>query len=392
MGYLFFVQLIESNKMSSKKILVVFGTRPEAIKMAPLVHALKKAEEFTVRVCVTAQHRDMLDQVINLFDIIPDYDLNTMKERQTLSDITSTILKGMEKILDEYQPDLVFVHGDTSTTFAASLACFYKKIKIGHIEAGLRTGDIYSPWPEEANRKLTAVLSNYHFSPTEEAKRNLINENYPEKDIYVTGNTVIDALFYIQNKILTSNDIKSLLQKEFSYIDNNCKLILVTAHRRENFGNGFVNICQALRELALTNNNIQIVFPVHKNPNVREVVSTHLSNINNIFLIEPLQYLPFIYMMSKSYLILTDSGGIQEEAPSLGKPVLVMRDTTERPEAVKAGTVKIVGTNKNIIMKSVQELLNNKGLYEMMSQSLNPYGDGKAVDKIIHILKGLNNE
>ncbi|EJK8935056.1 non-hydrolyzing UDP-N-acetylglucosamine 2-epimerase [Enterobacter hormaechei] len=372
-----------------RKILVVFGTRPEAIKMAPLVHGLDCINEFEVKVCVTAQHRDMLDQVIELFDIVPNYDLNIMKERQTLNDITTTILKGMEPILDDFAPDLVFVHGDTSTTFAVSLACYYKKIKVGHIEAGLRTGDIYSPWPEEANRKLTAVLTNYHFSPTESAKENLLKENYQPESIFVTGNTVIDALLYIKNKINNSDELLNTLKNEFPYINNSSQLILVTAHRRENFGEGFLNICEALREIALANPSSQIVFPVHKNPNVRDIVYAKLANIGNVYLIEPLQYLSFVFLMSQSYLILTDSGGIQEEAPSLGKPVLVMRETTERPEAVSAGTVKMVGTNKKLIVESVQQLLIDTDMYKKMSQSINPYGDGNSVENIVRIVRGM---
>lgn len=368
------------------KVLIVFGTRPEAIKMAPLVKEIKKNRKIDLKVCVTAQHREMLDQVLELFEITPNYDLNLMKAGQTLNDITSAILINMRPILREYQPDIVLVHGDTSTTFAVSLAAYYEKVAIGHVEAGLRTGDIYSPWPEEANRKLTSVLTDYHFAPTESSRNNLIKEGYNADKIIVTGNTVIDALHIAKNKIDGNENISSELAANFQFLSKDKKMILVTGHRRESFGRGFENICEALAEIARKNENVQIVYPVHMNPNVREPVNRILSGIHNIYLIEPQQYLPFVYLMDKSYLILTDSGGIQEEAPSLGKPVLVMRDTTERPEAVDAGTVKLIGTNKEKIITSVVELLSNKCLYKKMATAVNPYGTGQSSNKIIRFL------
>ncbi|EPH3180640.1 non-hydrolyzing UDP-N-acetylglucosamine 2-epimerase [Citrobacter braakii] len=365
------------------KVLIVFGTRPEAIKMAPLVNEIKKNRKIDLKVCVTAQHREMLDQVLELFEITPNYDLNLMKAGQTLNDITSAILINMRPILREYQPDIVLVHGDTSTTFAVSLAAYYEKVAIGHVEAGLRTGDIYSPWPEEANRKLTSVLTDYHFAPTESSRNNLIKEGYNADKIIVTGNTVIDALHIAKNKIDGNENISSELAANFQFLSKDKKMILVTGHRRESFGRGFENICEALAEIARKNENVQIVYPVHMNPNVREPVNRILSGIHNVYLIEPQQYLPFVYLMDKSYLILTDSGGIQEEAPSLGKPVLVMRDTTERPEAVNAGTVKLVGTNKEKIIREVKELLESEISYNAMSFAHNPYGNGNASKLIV---------
>ncbi len=375
-----------------KKILLVFGTRPEAIKMAPLVKQLKIDNgEFITKLCVTAQHREMLDQVLELFEIVPDYDLNIMKKGQDLYDITSAVLLNMKDVLDDFKPDIVLVHGDTTTTSATSLAAFYKKIKVGHVEAGLRTNNIYSPWPEEANRQITGVLSNYHFAPTQTAKENLLKENKKEKGIIVTGNTVIDALFLALNKIKNSTELQQKINHKLSTIgyqlQNDKKIILVTGHRRENFGEGFINICKALKEIAINNPKIDIVYPVHLNPNVQKPVNELLSGVNNIHLIKPLQYEEFIYLMDRSYFIITDSGGVQEEAPSLGKPVLVMRNTTERPEAVEAGTVKLVGTDKNIIAKEAQKLINDKISYEKMSKAHNPYGDGKAVQKIVKFLK-----
>ena len=371
------------------KILTIFGTRPEAIKIAPLVKELEKTKEFESKVCITAQHREMLDQVLKIFDIKPDYDLNIMKPNQDLYDITSNILLGMKDVLNDFKPNLVLVHGDTTTTFATTLASFYQKIDVGHIEAGLRTGNIYSPWPEEANRKLTGVLAKYHFAPTLTAKENLLKENIKEKNIIITGNTVIDALFLALGKIKKNKKLQQEIFKKFSFplsvIDS--KFILITGHRRENFGNGFINICESIRELAIKYPEINFIYPVHLNPNVQKPVNKILSNVSNIYLIEPLDYLPFVYLMSKSYLILTDSGGIQEEAPSLGKPVLVMRDTTERPEAVKAGTVKLVGTNKEKIIDEVSKLIEKKEEYKKMSQAYNPYGDGKSSKKIINFLK-----
>ena len=378
-----------------KKVLVVFGTRPEAIKMAPLVKEFQKEKSnFETKVCVTAQHREMLDQVLELFDIKPDYDLNIMKAGQDLYDITSNVLLGLKEVLDSYKPDVVLVHGDTTTTSTASLAAFYKQIKIGHIEAGLRTNNIYSPWPEEANRQITGVLANYHFAPTNTSKENLLKENKIEESILVTGNTVIDALFLaldkiksdkeLENKII-SNIAKEINRKTFNI--NDSKFILVTGHRRENHGKGFINICKALKEIAIKNPSFNIIYPVHLNPNVQKPVYELLDDVDNIYLINPLQYEEFIYLMDKSYFIITDSGGVQEEAPSLGKPVLVMRDTTERPEAVEAGTVKLVGTNKEKIVTEAQKLIDSKDEYEKMSKAHNPYGDGKASERIIEFLK-----
>lgn len=372
--------------MSKKKVLTVFGTRPEAIKMAPLVHALTQDERFDAKCCVTAQHREMLDQVLQLFEIIPDYDLDLMKPGQTLNEITTRILTELKPILREFQPDVVLVHGDTATTFAASLAAYYEQIEVGHVEAGLRTGNIYSPWPEEANRRLTGTLTKYHFAPTNTSKENLIKENYPEGNIYITGNTVIDALLMIRNKIEQDNSLRLNLSGEFPFLDESKKLILVTGHRRESFGEGFERICQALAFIAKEFPDVQIVYPMHLNPNVREPVNRILSKISNIFLIEPQQYLPFVYLMTKSNIILTDSGGIQEEAPSLGKPVLVMRDTTERPEALEAGTVRLVGTSINEIVDNLNDLLTSKDSYEKMSFAHNPYGDGEACIKILDAL------
>lgn len=369
--------------MEKKRVLTVFGTRPEAIKMAPLVHALANDERFDAKVCVTAQHREMLDQVLELFEITPDYDLNLMKAGQTLNDVTAGILLKLKPVLEEFKPDVVLVHGDTATTFAASLAAYYEQIAVGHVEAGLRTGNIYSPWPEEANRRLTGTLSNYHFAPTETSKDNLLKENFSADDIYVTGNTVIDALLMIKDKIENDADLNATLASLFPFIDENKKLILVTGHRRESFGGGFERICEALAITAKKHPETQIIYPMHLNPNVREPVNRILADIDNIFLIEPQQYLPFIYLMSRSHIILTDSGGIQEEAPSLGKPVLVMRDTTERPEAVAAGTVKLVGTDIDIITSSLDELLTNDDIYHAMSKAHNPYGDGQACQRIL---------
>ena len=372
------------------KILTVFGTRPEAIKMAPLAKQLNLHSEFEHKICVTAQHREMLDQVLSLFELTPDYDLNIMKSGQTLADITQLILQGLSKVVDEFKPDMVLVHGDTTTTFAASLCAYYHQIKVGHVEAGLRTGNVYSPWPEEGNRKLTAALTNIHFCPTLQAKQNLLAENYSESDIFVTGNTVIDALLKVAGKAKESQEFAS----QFSFLDENKKLILVTGHRRESFGDGFERICHGLAQVASKHPDCQILYPVHLNPNVREPVNRLLKNIENIFLIEPQEYLPFVYLMNRSYLILTDSGGIQEEAPSLGKPVLVMRDATERPEAVTAGTVKLVGTDQQSIVSNIENLLTNKAAYQEMSVAHNPYGDGLACQRIIDALltKGIYHE
>lgn len=370
-----------------KKILIVFGTRPEAIKMAPLVKEFQKdINNFETKVCVTAQHRQMLDQVLEIFDIKPDYDLNIMKPGQDLYDITSNVLIGMKSVLNDFEPDVVLVHGDTTTTLSASLAAFYAKIKVGHVEAGLRTNDIYSPWPEEGNRQLTGILANYHFAPTQQSEENLLKEGKKQQDIYVTGNTVIDALMYvlqrIENQPTLKEKIKSKISKQYQ-LDEERKIILVTGHRRENFGQGFINICEGLKELAKNNPDIDIVYPVHLNPNVQKPVNEILSDLTNVYLIDPLQYEEFIYMMNESYFIITDSGGIQEEAPSLGKPVLVMRDTTERPEAVEAGTVRLVGTNKNTLIKEAQKLIDSKIEYEKMAKAHNPYGDGRACARIV---------
>lgn len=371
-----------------KKVLLVFGTRPEAIKMAPLALKLQQnTQEFETKVCVTGQHREMLDQVLELFDLKPDFDLNLMKPGQTLSDVTSGVLKGLEQVFEQWIPDIILVHGDTATTFAASLAGYYHKIKIGHVEAGLRTGDLYSPWPEEANRKLTGVLANYHFAPTDSSYQNLIKENVKPETIIVTGNTVIDALLQVKDKVEKNQKLIDKFEQKFNFLDKSKKLVLVTGHRRENFGQGFLNICAALANLAKRYSDIQIVYPVHLNPNVQKPVNELLSGIDNIFLIDPQDYLPFVYLMNRSYLILTDSGGIQEEAPSLGKPVLVMRDTTERPEAVEAGTVRLVGTDVNTIETAVSELLEDTSLYNAMADAYNPYGDGTACQQIIDFLK-----
>ncbi|MCP3130327.1 non-hydrolyzing UDP-N-acetylglucosamine 2-epimerase [Shewanella sp. KJ2020] len=373
--------------MTKKKVLTVFGTRPEAIKMAPLVHALASDDRFEAKVCVTAQHREMLDQVLSLFEITPDYDLNLMKAGQTLNDITSRILLELKPVLQEFKPDVVLVHGDTATTFASSLAAYYEQIAVGHVEAGLRTGNIYSPWPEEANRKLTGALATYHFAPTKTSKDNLLKENYAEANVVVTGNTVIDALLMVKAKIEQDNDLKDSLAAQFPFLEENKKLILVTGHRRESFGGGFERICEALAITAKANPNVQILYPMHLNPNVREPVNRILGCIENIILIEPQEYLPFIYLMMRSFIILTDSGGIQEEAPSLGKPVLVMRDTTERPEAVEAGTVKLVGTDVAIIVDSINILLTDEESYKKMSFAHNPYGDGLACNNIMNALR-----
>lgn len=369
-----------------KKILIVFGTRPEAIKMAPLVKEFQQyPNQFEVKVCVTAQHREMLDQVLEIFDIVPEYDLDIMKEGQDLYDITANVLLGMKNVLNAFSPHIVFVHGDTTTSFSVSLACFYQKIPVAHIEAGLRTYNLYSPWPEEANRQLTAKLTTYHFAPTPSAAQNLLSEGVKKENIIITGNTVIDALFLtrtnIENNAFLKNSLISQINLKFDL--DVAKLILVTGHRRENFGQGFINICEALKEIALTNPDIHIVYPVHLNPNVRKPVNEILGKVSNIHLIEPLGYQPFVYLMSRAYVIITDSGGVQEEAPSLGKPVLVMREVTERPEAVEAGTVKLVGCDKNKIVRETQFLLNSQEEYSKMALAHNPYGNGKACQKIV---------
>ncbi len=368
------------------KVLTVFGTRPEAIKMAPLVHALAADERFESKCCVTAQHREMLDQVLELFKITPNYDLNLMKAGQTLPEITSRILLELTPVLKEFKPDVVLVHGDTATTFAASLAAYYEQIAVGHVEAGLRTGNIYSPWPEEGNRKLTGSLTKFHLAPTENSKANLLKENYAAENISVTGNTVIDALLLVKQQIENDTDLSNTLAGQFPMLDESKKLILVTGHRRESFGGGFERICEALAQTAKAHPDCQILYPVHLNPNVQEPVKRILKDVNNVHLIEPQQYLPFVYLMNRAHIILTDSGGIQEEAPSLGKPVLVMRDTTERPEAVDAGTVRLVGTDIAKITSALNELLTNDESYKTMSRAHNPYGDGKACQRICDIL------
>ena len=375
-----------------KKILIVFGTRPEAIKMAPLVKAFKNNNNFDTRVCVTAQHRQMLDQVLEIFEIVPEYDLNIMKAGQDLYDITANVLVGIRDVLTDFEPDVVFVHGDTSTTFSTSLAAYYAKVKVGHIEAGLRTYDIYSPWPEEGNRQLTGILANYHFAPTAQSQENLLKEGKDKNNIFVTGNTVIDALMYVVHRIDNQPELKQKIRAKISAqypLETQRKVILVTGHRRENFGQGFINICEGLKQIALNNPEIDIVYPVHLNPNVQRPVNEILSNIANIYLIDPLQYEEFIYLMSQAYFIITDSGGIQEEAPSLGKPVLVMRDTTERPEAIAAGTVKLVGCDQAVLVREAEKLLNDQNEYEMMSRAHNPYGDGKACERIVHLIQEL---
>lgn len=368
--------------MNKLKTLCVFGTRPEAIKMAPLAIQLAEDDRFNAKVCVTGQHREMLDQVLELFELEPDFDLDIMKPGQDLTDVTTGILLGLKSVLSEFKPDIVLVHGDTATTFAATLAAYYQQIPVGHVEAGLRTGNIYSPWPEEGNRKLTGTLTTLHFAPTATSKRNLLNEGIKESSIYVTGNTVIDALLDVVAKLDSNQQLQRTLREQFSFLKEEKKLILVTGHRRESFGGGFERICQALVDTAKAHPDTEILYPVHLNPNVREPVNRLLQGINNVHLIEPLDYLPFVYLMNRAHIILTDSGGIQEEAPSLGKPVLVMRDTTERPEAVEAGTVKLVGTEISAIRGNLDALLHDEQAYTAMSRAHNPYGDGQACKRI----------
>ena len=374
-----------------KKILLVFGTRPEAIKMAPLVKALQKdTEHFETRVCVTAQHRQMLDQVLEVFGITPEYDLNIMAPNQDLYEITAKVLLGLREVLKDFRPDTVLVHGDTTTSMAASLAAFYMQIPVGHVEAGLRTYNMLSPWPEEMNRQVTDRICTYYFAPTEQSRANLLQENIDAKKIFITGNTVIDALLMAVDIISTTAGVKEKMAKELQekgYTVGDREYILVTGHRRENFGDGFLHICKAIKELAALHPEMDIVYPVHLNPNVQKPVYELLSGLSNVYLISPLDYLPFIYAMQHSTLLLTDSGGVQEEAPSLGKPVLVMRDTTERPEAVEAGTVKLVGTNAEAIVSNVTALLLDKEMYKRMSETHNPYGDGQACERIIAALR-----
>ncbi len=374
----------------TKKILTVFGTRPEAIKMAPVVLALQQAEGLESLVCVTAQHRQMLDQVLNLFDIKPDYDLDLMAPNQDLFDITSKVLLGLRDVLREAQPDIVLVHGDTTTCFAAGLAAFYQNVKLGHVEAGLRTGNLRAPFPEEANRTLVGRLTDYHFAPTQSSKNNLLAEGVPEQNIVVTGNTVIDALLIVRDKVIGEPD--SVWQEKFgetlfkTICDSSRKLILITGHRRENFGQGFIDLCNAIKELAQKYPDWDLIYPVHLNPNVQKPVYEILDQLDNVYLIAPLDYEPFVWIMNRSDLILTDSGGIQEEGPSLGKPVLVMREVTERPEAVDAGTVLLVGTDKEKIVSGVEKVLLDGDVYKRMSKAHNPYGDGHACEKIVQTL------
>lgn len=384
-----------------KKVLLVFGTRPEAIKMAPLFKALQnECNSLQPIVCVTGQHREMLDQVLKIFDITPDYDLNIMKQGQDLYDVTSKVLLGMRDVIKESNPDIVLVHGDTTTSMAAALGAFYQQKQVGHIEAGLRTHNIYSPWPEEMNRQITGRITNYHFSPTPLSKSNLINEGVNEENIFVTGNTVIDALYWVINKIKSDFKLEDSLKNElFSAgydvcrLANEKRMVLITGHRRENFGEGFISICKAIKHLSNKYPDVDFIYPMHLNPNVRrpihQIFGENLNNLGNLFFIEPLEYLSFVYLMSKCSIVLTDSGGIQEEAPGLGKPVLVMRDTTERPEALEAGTVKLVGTSFDKIINEVSQLLEDHIYYEKMSKAINPYGDGYACKRIIDVLKTL---
>lgn len=391
----FYNEVLQILKTEMKRLLIVFGTRPEAIKMAPLVDELKRhPDRFETMVCVTGQHREMLDQVLELFQIVPDYDLNIMRPNQDLYDVTSWVLLGMRDVLKKVEPDMVFVHGDTTTSMAAALAAFYQMIPVAHVEAGLRTGNIYSPWPEEMNRSITGRIATYNFAPTVCSKQNLIRENVSESTIVVTGNTVIDALQWVVNRIASDSNLRDTLQKDIKTIgyDTNRlnegrRMVLMTGHRRENFGDGFANICHTVNALAKRYPEVDFVYPMHLNPNVRKPVLEIIGYDNpNVFLIEPLQYLQFVYLMEKSYLVLTDSGGVQEEAPGLGKPVLVMRDTTERPEAVEAGTVLLVGAERDRIEKGISDLLDDQSFYERMSKAVNPYGDGKACKRIVEFL------
>jgi UDP-N-acetylglucosamine 2-epimerase (non-hydrolysing) len=367
------------------KVLAVFGTRPEAIKMAPVVRALAEAPEVEIAVCVTAQHRQMLDQVLELFGIVPEFDLDLMKDGQDLYDITSGVLKALKEVLRSYRPDLVLVHGDTTTTLAASLAAYYEQIPVGHVEAGLRTGNIYSPWPEEINRKVAGAITTLHFAPTQLSRENLVAEGVPSERIIVTGNTVIDALLGVVENLKGAPETYAALQERFA-LDSGKRLILVTGHRRESFGGGFERICSALARLA-QREDVEIVYPVHLNPNVKGPVEARLGSLANVHLIAPQDYLPFVYLMDRADVILTDSGGVQEEAPSLGKPVLVMRDTTERPEAVEAGTVRLVGTDEDLVVAETVRLLDDPAAYEAMSRAHNPYGDGRAAGRILDAIR-----
>lgn len=381
-----------------KKVMLVFGTRPEAIKMAPLVKEFQKYEEFETIVCVTGQHREMLDQVLTIFDIIPDYDLNIMRQGQDLYDVTARVLTGMRDVLKQTYPDVVLVHGDTTTSTATAIAAFYQQIPVGHVEAGLRTHNIYSPWPEEINRQLTGRIATYDFAPTPLSKENLLREDVSEDKIIVTGNTVIDALYWVVEKIKNDTNLNGELKQilanagyDTNRLGNGKKLVLITGHRRENFGDGFISMCKAIRDLKNKYSEVDFVYPMHLNPNVRKpihkVFGEDLSSLGNMFFIEPLEYLSFVFLMEKAYIVLTDSGGIQEEAPGLGKPVLVMRDTTERPEALFAGTVKLVGTNYDMIVNEVSTLLDDMAAYEKMSKAVNPYGDGLACGRIVNTIR-----
>ena len=372
-----------------KKVLTVFGTRPEAIKMAPLVKALADEEGVDAKVCVTAQHRQMLDQVLQLFQIVPDYDLDLMREGQTLGDLTSGILQSIGSVYDDYQPDAVLVHGDTTTTLAASLAAFYRYVPVGHVEAGLRTGNVWSPWPEELNRRVTDAVSSWLFAPREQAKHNWFSEGAPGSQVVLTGNTVIDALVQVKRRLDHDTALSDSIAARYPFLDPSRRLILITGHRRESFGDPFKHFCEALRQIAHEYDDVQLVYPVHLNPNVRAPVGAALRDQPNVHLIDPQDYLPFVYLMSKAYLIITDSGGIQEEAPALGKPVLVTRETTERPEAVRAGTARLVGTNTERIVFEVSRLLDDRGQYVAMAHANNPYGDGHASERIVHALMTL---
>lgn len=372
--------------MSAYRVLSVFGTRPEAIKLAPLVRLLEQDGRFESIVCVTGQHREMLAQVLSVFEIVPDYDLDIMREKQTLAGVTALILERLQPVLHTVRPNIVLVHGDTSTTFASSLASFYNQIDVAHVEAGLRTGNLGSPWPEEANRQLTGVLAKLHFAPTETARQNLLSENTSDDRIFVTGNSVIDALLMVSRRFDTESSLEQDISTRFSFLRRDADLLLVTGHRRESFGSGFGNICAALKQLAKDHSNLDIVYPVHLNPNVSGTVETALAGIGNIHLIKPQAYLPFVYLMRRAKIVLTDSGGIQEEAPALGKPVLVMRDTTERPEAVSSGTVRLVGVDAEIIRREVTQLLSDPNHYASMANAANPYGDGTASKQILEVL------
>ncbi len=380
----------KSSKTEYKKVLTVFGTRPEAIKMAPVVKALAAEQSLEAKVCVTAQHREMMDQVLEIFEIKPDFDLNLMKKNQTLEGLTARVLERMSEVFDEWKPDIVLVQGDTTTVMATAMAAFYKGVEVGHVEAGLRTGNLYAPWPEEMNRRVAAVMTRFHFAPTERSKNALLKENYSEEDITVTGNTVIDALLQVVERVRI-DPINSEMKKKFDFLNTDKKLILVTGHRRESFDGGIEEMCDALRQLSEIE-GVEVLYPVHLNPNVKEPVNRLLGPCDNIHLIEPQDYLSFVWLMDQSYLIITDSGGVQEEAPSLGKPVLVTRETTERPEALDAGTVKLVGTNKEKIVSEATALLTDDEAYEKMRRPINPYGDGKASERIVSVICKRNFE